>query len=249
MKERTVPVARPDGAMETFVVQPEGPGPWPAVIVYMDIWGIREELRDIARGLAVVGYQVLLPDLYYRQGKVANRFGDHEGRMLSFERLDEQTQKKVLAPMLQLTTAKVAEDTAALIETMDHDGAIGCVGYCLGGRLALCMAGLFPERIRASASLHGTNLVTDAPDSPHRLAKAARGEILCGHGEKDKFSTPAIVRTLEESFRGCDFRYHSEVHEGADHGYALPDRDVYDKHAVLRDWEIIHGMFRRQLPS
>ena len=39
----------------------------------------------------------------------------------------------------------------------------------------------------------------------------------------------------------------TEVHKGAEHGYALPNRDIYDNKATLRDWEIIHAMFRRQL--
>ena len=39
-----------------------------------------------------------------------------------------------------------------------------------------------------------------------------------------------------------------ELHKGADHGYALPDRDVFDKAAANRDWELIFAMFRRQLP-
>jgi carboxymethylenebutenolidase len=42
-------------------------------------------------------------------------------------------------------------------------------------------------------------------------------------------------------------RYHYEVHRGADHGYALPDRDVYDKHCANRDWELIFALFHRQL--
>jgi len=42
-------------------------------------------------------------------------------------------------------------------------------------------------------------------------------------------------------------RYIKEVHRGAEHGYALPDRDVFDKQSANRDWEIIFAMFRRQL--
>src|SRR5262245_44546952 len=56
MKERFVDVATPDGPMDTFAVHPEAGGPFPCVVVFMDIWGLREELFDIARRVATVGY-------------------------------------------------------------------------------------------------------------------------------------------------------------------------------------------------
>ena len=56
MKERFVEIETPSGRMETFVTHPEQDGPFPAVIVYMDIWGVREELFEIARRVGTVGY-------------------------------------------------------------------------------------------------------------------------------------------------------------------------------------------------
>ena len=70
MHERIVEVETPDGRMPTFVTHPEQGGPFAPVVVYMDFWGIREELFDIARRIGTVGYHVTVPDLYYRQGEV-----------------------------------------------------------------------------------------------------------------------------------------------------------------------------------
>src|SRR5258708_16610838 len=69
MIEATLDLATADGAMETFLCRPERGGPHPAVLLLMDAPGIREELRDMARRLATVGYGVLLPNLYYRAGR------------------------------------------------------------------------------------------------------------------------------------------------------------------------------------
>ena len=44
-----------------------------------------------------------------------------------------------------------------------------------------------------------------------------------------------------------DNALYNEVHANTDHGYALPDRDIYNKVATMRDWELILAMFRRQL--
>ena len=70
MHERVVAIPTPDGQMESFIIHPEEDGPFPAVVLYMDFWGVREELFDIARRVGTVGYYCMVPDLYYRQGPV-----------------------------------------------------------------------------------------------------------------------------------------------------------------------------------
>ena len=64
MPESQIEIATPDGAVECFAVHPDGPGPFPPVILYMDIVGIREELREFARRIAGEGYFCLLPDMF-----------------------------------------------------------------------------------------------------------------------------------------------------------------------------------------
>jgi carboxymethylenebutenolidase len=147
----------------------------------------------------------------------------------------------------------VIEDTAALIDFLAQDkaakpGPMGCFGYCLGGRLVLRVAGSFPERIRAAASLHGSDIVSDKPDSPHRVAARATGEIYSGFGERDWFSPPPVIATMVETLaQAPDLAYRHTVHANTPHGYALPDRDVYNKQATFTVWENIFAMFRRQL--
>ena len=83
MKERIVAVPTADGQMETFITHPEQDGPFPAVVLFMDVWGIREELYDIARRIGTVGYCAVVPDFYYRQGRVRHEFRDANHRMIS----------------------------------------------------------------------------------------------------------------------------------------------------------------------
>jgi len=147
----------------------------------------------------------------------------------------------------------VLEDTGSMLQYIDRGEpvrpkALGSIGYCMGGRHVFRVAGAFPDRFKASASLHGTELVTDRDDSPHRCAAKAEGELYCGFAEKDRFSPAPLITALEQSLKDSKVRYRYEVHEGADHGYALPDRDVFDKIAANRDWELIFAMFHRQIP-
>ena len=254
MREKTVNIPTADGQMETFVVHPQESGPFAPVIIYMDVWGLRTELCDIARKVAVVGYYVLLPDLYYRQGRIRHEWRDADGRMISLPKLDSARQAKVLAPARHLSNATVVADSAALLDFIGRGepvrhGAVGSIGYCMGGQFVIRAAAAYPERFLANACLHGSQLVTDREDSPHRLIRRLRGELYCGFAEKDPQATPCIRAALDEAIAECPVEYRAVVHAGAEHGYALPDRDIHDKHAANRDWELIFAMFRRQLSA
>ena len=129
-----------------------------------------------------------------------------------------------------------------------RQGPKGTIGYCLGGRLSLAAAAEFPDQFRASASMHGTRMVSDKPDSVHRLVDRMRGEIYCGFAETDDLAPPATIETMGKLFAACtEVKYRAIVHPGTVHGYALPDRDIFEKPAANRDWENIFAMFKRQL--
>jgi carboxymethylenebutenolidase len=239
--------------MTTFVAHPEQDGPFPAVVLFMDFWGVREELLDIARWTAAAGYCCVVPDFYYRQGTVHNEVRDAQDKMVSLTRLDPAAQAKMLAPLEKFSDAEAMDDTTSLLQFLASEsavraGPVGGLDYCLGGRLVMRAAVRFPGQFRACASLHGSSLMTDRQDLPHRSVRGIEGEFYCGFAEHDPYTPPLAVEALATAM-ASKAHYRHEIHKGAEHGYALPDRDIYDKKATLRDWEIIHAMFRRQLSA
>lgn len=254
MQVRQIQVPTADGVMETVMARPPAARARPLVIVYMDVWGLREELIGIARDLAGAGYCAMVPDLYYRLGRVRHEFRDAGGKMITLTRLTPEQQEQVRAPLRSLQDAMVMADTEALLAFADRElgtggGPAGAIGYCMGGRHALMAFGSLNGRVRAAASLHGTSLATDAPDSPHQVAARGRGEIYCGFAERDPHGAPEVVAALAAALRQPGLSYASAVHPGAEHGYALPDRDIHDAAATARDWTAIRQMLRRQLPA
>jgi carboxymethylenebutenolidase len=164
MIEKDVNVTSRNGPIPSFAVCPEGTGPFPGIILYMDAPGIREELRNLARRIAKHGYFCLLPDMYYRLGSL--RF--------DMVRRAEGMRPTMFAAMNSLTNALITEDTAAWLGFLDAQekvkpGPIGCVGYCMSGRYVTTVAARYSNRIAAAASLYGVGIVTDAVDSPHLL--------------------------------------------------------------------------------
>jgi carboxymethylenebutenolidase len=147
----------------------------------------------------------------------------------------------------------VIDDTGAILRFLAgaaevRQSGVGAIGFCMGGRYAMGAAGTYPDSIIATASLHGTTLISDRTDSPHLLAARLRGEFYCGFAEHDTHAPLPMVRELDRLLRPCEVRYRYKIHSGAEHGYSLPDRDVYDKQASAQDWEEIFAMFRRQIP-
>ncbi|HTA65418.1 MAG TPA: dienelactone hydrolase family protein, partial [Xanthomonadaceae bacterium] len=141
-----------DGSCPTALFRPEGDGPWPAAILYMDGLGIRPALFDMGQRLADAGYVVLLPDLFYRAGAYAPMDPKAIFAAGNF--------REVIGPLMDTTdNLKAAQDTEAFISCLDgrSDVAgrrIGVTGYCMGGGMALVAAGMHRDRIAAAASFH-----------------------------------------------------------------------------------------------
>ncbi|HWK96622.1 MAG TPA: dienelactone hydrolase family protein [Pseudolabrys sp.] len=252
MNGGAVDIVTADGTMDAYVAWPDGQGPFPLVIMFMDIWGLREELFALARKVAEQGYFCVLPNLFYRKGRIRYERRNAEGRTVSFDTLPEDLQTEMRGLARGMTRQMIETDVAAVFDFVRDkpvsSGAAGTVGFCLGGRMAFFAAQSFPDRIRAVSSLHGTLLVSDAADSPHRLVDRMKGEVYCGHGEKDPASAPQVIAALEAAFGHRDeVTYRSSLHPGAHHGYSMPDRDVHDAAATAIDWSETFALFARRL--
>jgi carboxymethylenebutenolidase len=245
MIEREIVIPCVEGDIETFVCYPERDEPFPAIIFYMDAPGIREELRDMVRRLATVGYYVILPNLYYRHGR---------GTVLDISALtpDSPERKRMFTLMNSLTAQMVMADTVALQAYLDlqpqaRRGAIGCVGYCMSGPFAFTAAATFPERFAAAASIYGVNLATEEPNSPHLLTSYIKGEIYFACAETDHWAPLTMVEKLRAHLATTDVVHEVELYAGCEHGFAFPKRAVYDKLAGERHWERLFALFRRRL--
>lgn len=252
MREEKIDITTADGVMSTFLVQPDTGGPFAPVVLFMDVWGIREQLFDLARHIASVGYAVAVPDMYYRMGEMHFDYRRPDGSTASLKDLPEDDQQRIQEFRLHLSDAMAVADTGVLMARLAEEKTLrsdvaGSIGYCMGGRHVLRVAAAYPELFRASAALHPTRLVVEGLDSPHRDAGNVRGEFYAGFGGEDHYTPQETIAGVRAAFNGQAATYSDEIHAGAAHGYAIPDRDVYDKRAAMRDWEIVFAMYDRVL--
>ena len=246
MIERTMDIATRDGATTTFICHPERGGPHPVIIFYMDAPAIREELRDMVRRLASVGYYVLLPNLYYRAGVL--ELGPYSGPNHA------ATRERMMGLMESLTIPLVMADTDALLAFAESDaaaspGPAGAVGYCMSGQFAINAAARHPGRFSAAASIYGVRLVTDAADSPHLAAAKARAELYFGCAETDHWAPLPMVEKLKAALADRAMDTEVEIYPGVEHGFAFPQRAAYDRDAAERHWERLFSLFARRLCS
>jgi carboxymethylenebutenolidase len=240
MIERQIEIATADGRMNTFVCHPERDSPHPAIIIFMDAPGIREELRDMARRLGTVGYYVMLPNLYYRAN--VEELGSVVGEA------NVTTRQKALELMATINIPMVMQDVDALRAFVDKDkaassGPMGCVGYCMSGQYAMNAAVRHKDRIRAAASIYGVALVSDKPDSPHLAPQRTDARLYFGCAENDQYAPKEMIDRLRAQIAAKGGNAEVEVYPGTAHGFAFASRPVYDKAAAERHWERLFSLF------
>jgi len=238
-------VTTPDGACPVRLFTPEGSeGPWPGVVMFPDAGGVRDTFYDMAAKLAGYGYAVLLPDVYYRQGdwapfdmKTAFTDANERNRLFTF--------------IGSITPDKWASDANAYFDYLaarpEVSGSkFGVTGYCMGGRAALTIAGLVPDRVAAAASYHGGGLVTDSDDSPHLRADKIQAVVYVGGAENDASFTADHAEQLEKALTAAGVEHKIETY-AAGHGFAVPDNAPYDEAAAERHWTTMREVFGANL--
>lgn len=242
MHEKEVAVVTKHGRMPTFAVRPDGDGPYPVVILYMDAPGVREELRNLARRIAARGYYCVLPDLYYRLGTV--RF--------DLPRRDDRMSTVVGACMRTLDNDIVNEDTAGLLAFLDSEmeaksDKVSCVGFCMSGRYVVSLMAYFGTRFASAASLYGVGLVTEDDGSPHKLVSKVQGELYFGIAETDAATPPETIAALRVALKAAGVKHEVEIHPDSRHGYCFAAGRAYQPQAAEATWDKMFKLWERTL--
>lgn len=246
MPRTSLTITTRDGNCPATLFTPaEGAGPWPGVIFFMDGLGIRDAMGEMAQRLANLGYTVLLPDLYYREGpyppmKPAHVFADPTAK------------EHLMALVGTLDRDRKVSDAGAFIEYLRQrpevsGSRLGTVGYCMGGNVALLAAGAYPERFAAIASFHAGGLATEAPDSPHRFVKGIQGRVYVAGAVEDDHFTDAQKAQLEQALGEGGVSHHVETYAGAHHGFTVPDHPAFNAAAAERHWQALSTCFAAAL--
>lgn len=182
----------------------------------------------MGRRLAAEGYTVIVPNPFYRTRKAPVLSGP-------FDFGKPEDRAKLVDLMAPLTTETKTRDGTAYVAFLDTlpqvkpAARVGVVGYCMGGPYTLLTAAAIPVRVGAGVSLHGGNLVTDKPDSPHLLIPKLKASYYFGIATNDDQRQPDAKNKLREAFTAANLPAKIEVYEDCQHGWCVSDGMVYNQ--------------------
>lgn len=236
----TIEVRTTDGVCSTHVFTPANGENLPAIIMFMDAYGARPAMYDLADKLASAGYCVALPDIFYRSGWTA------EQAVGLFE-IPEKREHFMTKIIPTVSGENIMRDMPAWISYLHgrddvRDGGIGTTGYCLGGRLSITAAGSLPNDVSAAASYHGGGLATDAPDSPHKLAPQMKARVYVAGAIEDRGFDDAQKQRLEDALTAAHVEHKIETYN-AHHGWVPADQKTHDEAATQRHWQTTFALF------
>jgi carboxymethylenebutenolidase len=209
--------------------------------MFPDAGGMRDTMRQMGERLSDLGYVVLVPDFYYRNGP-------YETIDMRTAFSNKETAEKIMGMMLGYTADQVVRDADAFVDYLDslpekESGGVGTTGYCMGGRLSLITAANLGERIAAATSFHGGNLAKDDdPDSPYRKASGIKAAVYVAGAIEDQSFPEEQKHLLEQSLAEAGVDHTIETYQ-AHHGFAVPDNPSYDADAAERHWKATEQFF------
>ncbi|MEM9162368.1 MAG: dienelactone hydrolase family protein [Cyanobacteria bacterium P01_F01_bin.4] len=241
IQTQTVNLQNGDFTLPAYLAMPKGDGPFAAIVVLQEIFGVNAHIRDVTERIAREGYVAIAPALYHRQAP-----GFETG--YTPEDIEIGRQYKV-----QTQTNELLGDIQAAIDYVKalsqvQSGSIGSIGFCFGGHVAYLAATL--RDTVAVASFYGAGI----PDSTFgegpptiTLTPKISGTIYAFFGTEDASIPPKAVTRIEAVLKQSNIDHQIFRYEGAGHGFFCDRRGSYNPDAAADAWEKAKSLFAEKL--
>ena len=242
IESERVEIAVGDQTMGAYVARREGGDALPAVIVYMEIFGVNSHIRDITERVAREGYVAIAPDYFHRSGPGVEYDYDEEGMGKGMQLLG------------QLVADEMIADARATIEYLrsrdDVRGEkIGAMGFCIGGHMTYLTA--CETDVVASASYYGGGIAAPqgpgGADSTLSRTPKLKGRLVCYFGGQDALIPKEQVDAIHDALAGAGSNYEIVVYDEADHGFNCDQRATYHEPSAKDSWERTKKLFSNAL--
>jgi carboxymethylenebutenolidase len=211
----------------------------PIILVISEIWGVHEYIRDSTRRFAKAGFYAIAPELFVREGGVAQIPNVQDVLKIVLAQKREQT----------LGDLKAAVDWAKKRPNVKAD-RVGVTGWCWGGSTVMQVAATNPD-MKAAVAWYGPPARpyqgASGPVTGFDLAKDIKIPFLGLFGETDKNPAPDDARKFGELVRAHNPNVEIVVYPGAGHGFHADYRPSYNKAAADDAWNRCVGWFNKNL--
>lgn len=228
-----------DGELPAYFARPQGPGPFPIVLVNEEVFGVHDYIADICRRLAKAGYLAVAPEIYARLADLS-KISDFS---TIFRDVVSRAPDATMLSDLDATLAWAAANRG-------DAGRIGVVGFCRGGRTTWLYAAHNP-RVKAAVAWYGpvagpTSAIQ--PRTPFDVAGELHAPLLGLYGGKDGGIRPADVQAAAEKARAAGRTVEIVLYPDAGHAFHADYRPTYreadaaDGWARMLDWLRKYGV-------
>jgi len=223
----SVSFASNGGTCEGYLAAPGDGGP--GIVVIQEYWGLVPHIKDVVDRFAAAGFTAVAPDLYH--GRAASE-PDGAGKL-----------------MMALNIGQAAKDMSGavdLVQERSGRSAVGVVGFCMGGGLALVLATQRPDAVKAVAPFYGLIPWESAQPDWSKLDAKVVGQ----YAAEDGYFSPELARGFEQQLKdlGKDATIH--IHPGVDHAFFNDTRpEVYSAEASAAAWDETLDLFRSTLTT
>jgi carboxymethylenebutenolidase len=208
-----------------------GSGSGPGVIVIQEWWGLNDQIKGVVDRLAAEGFVALAPDLYR---------GAHT--------TEPDEAAKI---MMSLNLERATKDLSGAVDFLAaHEavsvGGLGVIGFCMGGGVALWLATLRPDRVKAVVPFYGIIPWEAAQPDYSELSAAVQGH----YAQNDDFANPESVRALDAKLKGLGKQCEFFTYAGTEHAFTNEQRpEVYAPEATGLAFDRALAFLRAQLAA
>ena len=214
------------GSVKGYLAKPTSKGPWPALIVIQEWWGLDAQTKSIADRFAFIGYLAFAPDLYH--GELA-QLGDGDTAM----KLVQKYGATALTDLQNLYDA--------LKKHPDCNGKIGSVGFCYGGRMSLSLGITRP--LDAICTFYGGGMQQVFDQLP-----AIKAPVLGLFGDKDQSIPVGTIEQFDKLLDEVGVEHEVVVYPNSGHAFFRDsDPSVYKPEAAKDAWERVTKFFNKKL--
>ena len=239
--QQVVDIQTADGPMAVPVSRPASDGTHPAVIVIMGGTGVTPNIVETVDRFAQEGYVAAAPDLYHRAGRL---------RTIPPEKLWEMRDELRSGGFSDASNDADVQDTINYLRSDPGVGAIGIVGFCLGGRVSLQSA-IRVSGLSAAAVFYGGFMFPgdDQPEAFSAMRESAglAVPVVGFFGEEDQNPTPEQARMLDRHLTDLGKEHEFHYYEGAGHAFFGSDSASYRPGPAADAWEKTLAFFDRHL--
>ena len=226
--------------IDAYLARPLGAGPHPGVVIIHHMPGWDAAHKEIARRFAHHGYVAISPNLQFREGKTTPEENSASIRAAG-GMPDDRTMGDVQASIDFLRALPY------------HNGKVGVIGYCSGGRQAY-LAGCTLKGVDAVVANYGggvaakpEELTERQPVAPIDLTDKMSAPILLLFGIEDKRPSPEDAKKTEEALKKAGKTYEAHTYENAGHAFFAVDRPQYRVEAAQDGWKRVFEWFGKYL--